>query len=265
MSSPRPAPYCGLTSFSGCQCGSALSDSGRYFRLLWLGANDTLMEVRLTLGSRPSIYTVVIVLGGVTDCTFLFRNCSCSLSDIWSRASCKSRWSKETPLRLELGVSSLLLGRPPFPPPLSPPPPGGLRRGCLPPCIGRRIGVDETGPPTEGTGHKPGWYTNPEVTRFVDDEEEASNCQKWSGIEVKARETLGLRYWSPARGVLVAILKPPSTLVSDSIAIPDHWVTETVCPSFSNLSAYVFRVNVNEHLTDALDSLRLPLTTSTSS
>ena len=58
----------------------------------------------------------------------------------------------------------------------------------------RRIGVDETGPPTEGTGHKPGWYTNPEVTRFVDDEEEASNCQKWSGIEVKARETLGLRY-----------------------------------------------------------------------
>ena len=108
------------------------------------------MEVRLTLGGRPSLDTVVTVLVCVTDCTFFLRNRCRSLSDIWSKASCKSPRSDGTPLRLDRGVSLPLLG------PLSSPPPpsgdggGGLRRGCLPPCVG----LAATGPRTLGMGDR---------------------------------------------------------------------------------------------------------------
>ena len=67
----------------------------------------------------------------------LFMQTACSLSDICSKASCKSPRSEGTPLRLDRGVSSPLLS------PLSSPSPsppsgdggGGLRRGCFPPCV----------------------------------------------------------------------------------------------------------------------------------
>ena len=107
--------------------------------LFWLGAGDSRVEVRLTLGGRPSLYAVVMVLVCVTDCTFFLHKRSRSLSDICSKASCKSPRSEGTPLRLDLGLSPPLLGPPLSSPPPPPPPPppggggggggGGLRRG----------------------------------------------------------------------------------------------------------------------------------------
>ena len=117
-----------------------------------MGAGDSRVEVRLTLGGRPSLYTVVMVLVCVTDCTFFLRNRCRSLSDIWSKVSCKSPRSEGTTLRLDRGVSPPLFG------PLSSPSPSGdgggggagLRRGCLPPCVG----LVATGPRTLGMGDR---------------------------------------------------------------------------------------------------------------
>ena len=47
------------------------------------------------------------------------------------------------------------------------------------------------------------------------------------------------------------VVEPLLTLLSDSAFPPEYWETETVCPSFPNLSGYEFFVK--EHFTDAPD------------